>query len=210
MTTHSKTLAASLFLLFLVLSACVSLRYFPGGNIQEGVASWYGEDFHGKPTSSKEIYDMYDMTAAHNTLPFGTYVMVTNLNNNNSVIVRINDRGPFVEGRIIDLSYAAARILGMIGPGIIPVRIEILKELSPRPSEHIYSVQIGSFAKKRNAVTLKRKLGGRFGRVNITEFRTGNLVYFRVRIKAKTRVEAEELAQRLQQAGHTVLILEEW
>ena len=81
--------------------------------VQYGVASWYGKDFHGKPTSSGEIYDMYQLTCAHNTLPLGTMVMVTNLENGRSVELKVNDRGPFVKERIIDLSSAAAQILGM-------------------------------------------------------------------------------------------------
>jgi len=96
------------------------------GATQTGTASWYGPGFHGNRTSSGEIYDQYDLTAAHPTLPLGTTVAVTNLQNGKTVEVRINDRGPFVKGRSIDLSYAAARSLGMIGPGTVPVRIEVL------------------------------------------------------------------------------------
>ncbi len=198
-----------LALLFLSFSACVRTKYFPEGNIHTGLASWYGEDFHGKLTSNMEIYNMNDMTAAHKTLPFGTRVIVTNLNNNKSVTVRINDRGPFVEGRDIDLSYAAAKVLGMIGPGVVPVTIEVLKNLSPRQSSLKYSIQIGSFSKKTNAVDLKKKLGKRFGSVYIIEFKTGLHTYFRVRIKANTRVGAEKIAARLKQNGYTVIILEE-
>jgi rare lipoprotein A len=208
-----NTTKKSIFLLtlfFFFLSACVRTKYFPEGNIQEGLASWYGPDFHGKLTSNKEIYNMNDLTAAHQTLPFGTYVIVTNLNNNKSVTVRINDRGPFIDGRDIDLSYAAARVLDMIEPGVIPVRIEVLKNLSPPPSSQHYSIQIGSFANKKNAVFLRRELGARFGSVYITEFKTGHQIYFRVRIKSKTRDDAEKIASRLQQNGYTVIILEEW
>jgi len=93
---------------------------------QEGVASWYGPGFHGRRTANGEIYDQYDLTAAHTSLPLGTRVMVTSLTNGRAVEVRINDRGPFVGGRVIDLSYAAARVLGMIGPGTMPVRVEVL------------------------------------------------------------------------------------
>ena len=96
------------------------------GATQQGIASWYGPGFHGRRTSSGEIYDQFDLTAAHQTLPHGTRVRVTNLTNNRSVLVRINDRGPFVDDRIIDLSYAAARQIEMIGPGTAPVRIEVL------------------------------------------------------------------------------------
>ena len=191
------------------LSGCVRVRYFPEGDVESGMASWYGPDFHGKPTSSQEIYDMYDMTAAHQTLPFGTHVVVTNLNNNKAVTVRINDRGPFVKGRIIDLSYAAARVLDMVGPGVAPVRIEVLKDISPKQSSVTYSVQVGSFSKKNNAVDLKKKLGKRFGNVTISEFKTSRQIFYRVRIKAKTRQEAEAIAGRLSQSGYTVIIFED-
>ncbi len=91
---------------------------------EKGIASWYGHPYHGRPTASGEIYNMYDMTAAHRTLPFGTRVNVHDLENGHDVTVRINDRGPFVEGRIIDLSYAAAQAMHM--PGIAQVHLEIL------------------------------------------------------------------------------------
>jgi len=95
------------------------------GATQTGIASWYGPGFHGRRTSSGEIYDQYDLTAAHQTLPHGTRVQVTNLTNGRSVSVRINDRGPFVDDRIIDLSYAAARQIEMIGPGTAMVRVDV-------------------------------------------------------------------------------------
>lgn len=95
------------------------------GRSQVGMASWYGEEFHGRPTSSGEIFDMYKLTAAHKELPLGTRVLVTNLKNRKRVVVKINDRGPFVPGRIIDLSYAAAKKIEMIGDGIVKVRVEV-------------------------------------------------------------------------------------
>src|SRR5439155_519477 len=94
--------------------------------VQVGVASWYGPGFHGNRTANGEIYDQYELTAAHPSLPLGTRVMVTNLENGRAVQVRINDRGPFVGGRAIDLSYAAARTIGMVGPGTVRVRVEVL------------------------------------------------------------------------------------
>src|SRR5205814_5187831 len=94
--------------------------------VQVGVASWYGPGFHGNRTANGEIYDQYELTAAHPSLPLGTRVMVTNLENGRAVQVRVNDRGPFVDGRAIDLSYAAARTIGMVGPGTVRVRIEVL------------------------------------------------------------------------------------
>ncbi|MBN2432255.1 MAG: septal ring lytic transglycosylase RlpA family protein [Acidobacteria bacterium] len=98
----------------------------PVSHLLEGLASWYGRDFHGKPTASGEIFDMYKFTAAHQTLPFGTVVRVQNLLSSRTVVVRINDRGPFRSDRIIDLSYAAAVRLDMIRDGVIPVRITLL------------------------------------------------------------------------------------
>jgi len=95
--------------------------------VQEGVASFYGEDFHGRKTANGEMYDMHAMSAAHRALPFNTRVLVTNLDNGKKVEVRINDRGPFIKGRIIDLSYGAARKIGMVGPGTARVRLEVLE-----------------------------------------------------------------------------------
>ncbi len=99
----------------------------PRGSVQKGTASWYGPGFHGKATSSGEIYDMHEMTAAHSILPLGTVVRVVNVENRKNVTVRINDRGPFVDDRVIDLSLAAAKKLDMIKPGIAPVKLTVLK-----------------------------------------------------------------------------------
>ncbi len=132
------------------------------GFVEEGVASWYGEDFHGKLTSNGEVYDMYAMTAAHKTLPLGVYVRVTNKQNGQSAVVRVNDRGPFVDTRIIDLSYAAAKQLGVVGPGTAPVRIEALGYRADgsdaaagyrQPESYAvsaYAVQIGAFGSPWN------------------------------------------------------------
>ncbi len=95
---------------------------------EEGIASWYGKKFHGRRTANGERYDMYGVTAAHRTLPFGTVVLVRNMNNGKELQVRINDRGPFIKGRIIDLSYGAARKLDMIRDGIVPVRIRVVQQ----------------------------------------------------------------------------------
>jgi rare lipoprotein A len=100
---------------------------------QVGTASWYGENFHGKPTASGELYDMYDMTAAHLTLPMGSYVKVTNLHNGRAVVVRVNDRGPIVPGRIIDLSYGAAQALRFRQKGLQRVRLDLVSQ----PQSHI-------------------------------------------------------------------------
>lgn len=202
--------AIALALPMVVAVGCrARVDYFPAGNVQTGIASWYGDEFHGRATSSKEVYDMNDLTAAHNTLPLGTYVMVTNLNNGKSVTVRINDRGPFVKNRVIDLSYAAASAIGLIGPGTAPVRIEVLREISPPQSALRYSVQVGSFISRQNAAGLQKTLAGDFSGVYISTFETASQTYYRVRLKARTRAEAEAIARKLAAAGQMAIIFEE-
>ncbi len=151
-------------------------QYYPTvvrvGDTHRGEASWYGKDFHAKSTSNGERYDMYAMTAAHKTFPMNTVVRVTNLNNNSIVVVRINDRGPFVANRIIDLSYAAAQRIGLDKSGIAPVTVEVLgfdasgskdiniAKLSSGPKEAIigsFFVQIGSFSRIEGALETKNK-----------------------------------------------------
>jgi len=204
--------AIALALIMMVLmSSCVRKVASRPGNVLTGTASWYGPDFHGKLTSNREIYNMYDLTAAHKTLPFGTQVMVTNMLNGKSVQVRINDRGPFVGDRILDLSYAAARLLGMVGPGTAPVRIEILGQASPPAAMPAYSVQVGAFVLRQNAETLVRKLVEWHGysQAKLSMFQTESQVYYRVRIPAASMAEAQDIAQRLAGAGFQVIILEE-
>lgn len=119
----------STFLLIILLASCGCLSSAAPrkGRSQVGMASWYGKKFHGRPTSSGEIFDMYKLTAAHKELPLGTRVRVTNLKNRKSVILKVNDRGPFIKGRIIDLSYGAAKIIEMVEDGVARVRIEIVR-----------------------------------------------------------------------------------
>lgn len=127
------------------------------GFVEEGVASWYGSDFHGKKTSNGEKYDMYGMTAAHKLLPFNTRVRVTNLSNGKSIIVRINDRGPFVGDRVIDLTHSGAKAIDMLGPGTARVRIEAIGT-TPTADTGIHKgpffVQIGAFSSQANAQKL--------------------------------------------------------
>ncbi len=154
------------------------------GYRERGIASWYGKKFHGRPTSSREPYDMYGMTAAHKTLPLPSYVRVRNLQNGRAVIVRVNDRGPFLHDRLIDLSYAAAAKLGIVGTGTGIVEIETVEpeESAPvlvanrpalpprrpgleiistvaaaRPPPKLY-LQVGAFAQADNAENLRRRL----------------------------------------------------
>jgi rare lipoprotein A len=110
-----------------VLISCCCLGGGPGSSFEYGMASYYGDEFHGRKTASGETYNMWDMTCAHKTLPFGTRVRVTNLKNQKTVVVRVNDRGPFVKGRIIDLSMAAAKKLNMLGNGVVKVKIEVVR-----------------------------------------------------------------------------------
>jgi rare lipoprotein A len=115
----------------------------------EGIASWYGGKFHGRLTSSGEVFDTNTMTAAHKLLPFGTMVKVTNLDNGLSAVVKINDRGPFVEGRIIDLSRAAADQIGMLGQGVTRVSLEIVAFATT--DKDVYAIQVGAFGLAANA-----------------------------------------------------------
>jgi rare lipoprotein A len=152
---------------------------------QEGIASWYGPDFHGKRTSSGETYDMHGLTAAHKTLPLGTLVRVRHLQNQRSVEVRINDRGPFVGNRVIDLSYEAARQLGVIGPGTAAVEVVAVGVLAGSPID-LYSgnftFQVGAFTSRESAERLRAELNPRFGNAHIVEFDRGDRLFYRVRV----------------------------
>lgn len=125
---------------------------------EEGLASWYGEPYHGRQTASGERYDMREMTAAHRTLPFGTRLRVENLDSGKRASVLVNDRGPFVDGRILDLSWAAARALDAVGPGVVPVRITIERAGNGMLDEPCWEVQIGAFANTENANRAKGAL----------------------------------------------------
>ncbi len=206
----SAGFASLLFLLsFIGLGCRARPHYYPNSFVQTGEASWYGPEFHGQPTSSREIFDMHDLTAAHKSLPFGTFVMVTNLQNGKSIIVRINDRGPFVKDRVIDLSYAAAKALDIVGPGTARVRLEVLPHLSPPQNPPTFSVQVGSFLVKENAEKLRRALENSFREVYISTYKTPQSVYYRVRLKANSLDSARQLALQLQRAGYTPIVFED-
>jgi len=159
---------------------------------QEGIASWYGPDFHGKRTSSGETYDMHGLTAAHKTLPLGTLVRVRNLQNQRSVELRINDRGPFVGTRVIDLSYEAARQLGVVGPGTAAVEVVAIGVLAGSPVD-LYSgnftFQVGAFTSQESAERLKAELNPRFGNAHIVEFDRGDRLFYRVRVGKTTSLQ---------------------
>jgi len=173
--------------------------------VQQGIASWYGADFHGKQTSSGEIYDMYQLTCAHNTLPLGTIVMVTNLENGRSIELKVNDRGPFVKGRIIDLSYAAARMLDMHEQGTALVKVEVIGS-APEMVQR-YTLQVGSFIDETNARNLADQLRKDFDNVQITTLETSTQKYHRVRVgQFDTRESAEATAEKLSRMGFKVLV----
>jgi rare lipoprotein A len=182
---------------------------------QTGIASWYGPGFHGKTTASGIIYNQHDLTAAHQTLPLGTRVLVTNLDNGRSIEVLINDRGPFAKGRIIDLSYAAGESLGMIGPGTIPVRIEVIGSRADKISfikdSLDYTLQLGSFSVLENARQLRDRVASKFSEVAIVPLNTTTSTFYRVQLgQFSSRSSAEEQARRVTQAGYSVVILEKW
>ncbi len=172
---------------------------------EEGIASWYGHPYDGRPTASGEIYNMYAMTAAHRTLPFGTRVRVHDLKNHRSVVVRINDRGPFVKGRIIDLSYAAAQDLHM--DGTAPVRLEILGYNAPagsrpgsRPPPGVFAVQVGAFKDPGNAERLKRQIERYSKPVVIQRFERADGTFYRVRVgQEPSEDSARQLAHHLRE-----------
>ena len=177
----------------------------PAKLVQVGVASWYGSDFHGRPTSSGEIYDMYQLTCAHNTLPLGTMVMVTNLENGKSVELKVNDRGPFVKERIIDLSYAAARMIGMWEKGTAQVKVETIGPVIEQVQR--FTLQVGSFTEEIKAQNLADQLRKSFENVHVTMMETSTQKYHRVRIgQFETRESALPLAEKLSRMGFNVLV----
>jgi rare lipoprotein A len=199
-------------ILVLAGAACSSLPRPTTGGLETGVASWYGGEFHGRQTSSREVYDMNDMTAAHRTLPFGTYLMVTNLDNDRSAVVRINDRGPFVKGRIIDLSYAAARVLGIVGPGTARVRLDVLggfkaPDMTGQRPAGVW-IQVGAFSVQESAYTIMHRLEKTYPGVAVSQIKTANGTYFRVRVRTD-EAGAKKLAERLAGEGYPVIIVRE-
>lgn len=191
---------------------------------QKGLASWYGKDFHGKKTANGETYDMFAMTAAHKTLPFNTHIRVNNLDNGKKLDVRINDRGPFVRGRIIDLSYAAADRLGIIGPGTARVEIVALG-MAPDPSptkegpksyktvdyqSGNFTFQVGAFIERQNAERLKSKLSETHPNAHIVTHQSGEKTFYRVRVgKFNTLKKAIEYEKKLMADGYNPIIVAE-
>ena len=216
-------LSTLLIVVFLLLTACgprhrvVYERRIPSPEketkiekretreVQQGIASWYGKDFHGKHTSSGEVYDMYQLTCAHQTLPLGTMVMVTNLENGKSVELKVNDRGPFVKGRIIDVSYAAAKMLDMCEKGTTMVKVEVFGPVIEQVQR--FTLQVGSFVDEANAQRLAEQLRKSFENVHVATMETQTQKYHRVRVgQFETRESALVAAEKLSQMGFKVLV----
>lgn len=199
-------------------------RYYPlpdsHGFVQFGKASWYGKPFHGRTTASGEIYDMHKKTAAHKVLPLHTLVKVVNLSNGKYTVVRINDRGPFIKGRAIDLSYAAAGEIDLIGPGVTDVKIIALgKEVGEVKSKKVsrpvveltdlyqgeFTIQVGAFQEKANAVKLADRLRVIYDYVNVlVHLDEKGHTFYRVHVsKSKTLTQAGEVEKRLEDMGFT-------
>lgn len=169
----------------------------PFGYTEEGNASWYGVPFHGRHASNGEIYDMYKLTAAHRTLPFETMVRVTNLTNGKSTVVRITDRGPFVDNRIIDLSLAAAREVDSVGAGVVPVRVDVLGGVDPTAG--FFTVQVGAFRERANAEHLRDRLGANYSPIFIQQYDSPDGVFYRVRVG---KISGEEAARQFGEQLH--------
>lgn len=183
------------------------------GYVERGVASWYGRKFHGNRTSSGEIYNMYAMTAAHKTLPLPSYARVTNLQNGRSVVVKINDRGPFHDNRLLDLSYAAATKLGIRGKGTGLVEVRVIDPRHPqqqarerpaqRPGAEGVYIQVGAFGSRQNAERLRRELSAHaIAQVRVESDRGGPNTLYRVRIGPLASVElADKTVEDLRRLG---------
>jgi len=166
------------------------------GDTETGLASWYGHPYHGRAAANGEIYDMEKMTAAHRTLPFNTWVRVYDLDNDKSTEVRIIDRGPFVDGRIIDLSHAAAREIELIGPGVARVRIEVIRT-PPGVRPGLFGIQVGAFRVKANAEGLRARMEAQYGTARLLE-RPENPGVWRVLVGAEpSETAAAALAERI-------------
>ncbi|MEY4705598.1 MAG: hypothetical protein RL042_1803 [Nitrospirota bacterium] len=196
-----------LFWLFLAvtLTACGGAPkpvYFPGypvGFVERGVASWYGPGFHGNKTANGERYDMHQLTAAHRTLPLGSIAVVRSIRTGRQVTVRINDRGPFAKGRVLDLSLAGAQALGMTGAGTDQIELRVVGYQGRTADMGVLRVQVGSFAEQQNALNLLERVkhlyaGGRVQAVDLPEGKR-----YRVQIgQFSTEAQAEAAASHLE------------
>lgn len=177
------------------------------GYVEEGIASWYGVPYHGRPAADGEIYDMETLVAAHRVMPFNTWVRVTNLANDKAVDVRIIDRGPFVAGRFLDLSKAAARQIDLIGAGTGKVRLEVISAPSDIPSNDFYGVQVGAFSVYTNAERTRVTYAQRFGVAQLA-VKQGPVPLWRVLVgKEKSIQRAQQMADQLRAEDQNVFVV---
>lgn len=200
--------------MLLLLASCATTK--PGTKYI--VASWYGSDFHGRPTASGEPFNMYANTCAHKEYPFGTKLRVTNTSNRRSTECTVNDRGPFVDGRDLDLSYACAKEIGLIGTGTGKVRIDYIdrdtgyvKEIRYSPSRAVsegpFTIQVGSYRELSNATRMKKALEFKYNKIYVIATEINDTTYYRVRIgKFNTKNDAYSLAKTLADEGYSILI----
>ncbi|MGM0432373.1 MAG: septal ring lytic transglycosylase RlpA family protein [Spirochaetota bacterium] len=209
MQRHTYKAVLSVLISFVLSAALLAAQ--ESNVYQQGIASWYGGEFQGKLTANGEIFDTHSISAAHKTLPFGTIVKVTNQTNGLSVEVRINDRGPFVEERIIDLSKAAAQQIDMVDQGIAPVTLEVLYK--PETPESAYNrvedaqflnVQIGAYSSVRGALEVYKQLNtlGIQPQAEITE---GKLI--RIQLRNIPSHKHQEYIEKLESAGFTDVLV---
>ncbi len=223
MRHHRAPRSALVFILLLAqLSACAGRRIDHRvdrtkpetgriGFSQRGHASWYGGKFHGRATASGEIFDKHRLTAAHRELPLGTWIEVTHLGNGRTVRVKVNDRGPFIRGRMLDLSQGAAQALDMVTEGVAEVRIRVVpapNRASPRQSTSTdgpFYLQVGAFRDRDGALDVKLSLADGFGKVTIVRVDG----WHRVRVGPFLGREAAEIMRsRLQRAGHEAVVVQ--
>ncbi len=190
---------------------------------QTGYASWYGPGFHGRKTANGERYDMHSMTAAHRILPMNTWVRVRNLSNGREVVVRINDRGPFVKNRIIDLSYTAAKRLAIVGPGTARVELVALGESRirgdrssglkkiPNLTTGDFYVQVGAFTVPHNAYALRDKLSIRYNKVRVRQYKTDSGTFYRVQVfAAHDYATARRVRAKFERNGFSQAFVVRW
>jgi len=181
------------------------------GSTQIGLASWYGIEEHNRYAASGERFSKHAYTAAHKTLPMGTVVRVTNLENGRDVIVKINDRGPFVGDRIIDLSQAPAKSIDMIQKGVVKVKVEVVSSPSTRTSNYFnpeYTVQVASYRSRTQATSVKRRLDVEYSDVRVESIKVKGDSYYRVRIgRYSSKRDAEKAASKLRRKGYTTRVI---
>jgi rare lipoprotein A len=213
MRISRNTAAAMVIAASLIVASCGGKKIKTAkppriGSTETGIASWYGRPYHGRQAANGEIYDMEKMTAAHRTMPFNTWVRVHNLSNDRTVDVRIQDRGPFINGRIIDLSHAAAREIEMIGPGTAKVRLTVIQPPKDvRTQSELFAVQVGAYRERKRAEAVQGRMKERFGNARIVE-RAANQPIWRVLVGQEDSAEkAEALAAQVRAAGDTALVV---